>query len=373
VSRTDPPKSDELEISIIGPGRGECVIVHLGDNEWCIVDSCTARGSEEPVALDYLRGFENGALSRVRLIVATHWHDDHIRGIASVLKEIPHASFSCSAALDTPNFLQLVGTTAVALQKRSGVDEFKLILDLLMERGSKAGVRRKLVAPMFAITNRRLLHLPGSERTCSAAVTALSPSDGTVKTAVADIAQLIPAPGDTPQRIVNRSPNRTSVVLWIEVGPRRALLGADLEHTGKAGEGWMAVLTSHQDAEPAGVFKIPHHGSSNADCPDVWGRMLSPNPTSVLTPFLGGKIRLPRSSDLVRLSARTSNLYCTAAGAGPPPPRDNAVERSLRQMTKDRRVLEGQPGHIRVRWSTSDEAAVPSVEMFHGAYRCGVT
>jgi hypothetical protein len=368
MTRSIPPKSDELEISIIGPGRGECILVHLGNNEWCIADSCIARTSNEAVALEYLRGFQNGALEGVKLIVATHWHDDHIRGLASILRQVPNARFGCSSALKTDEFMALVGTVPATVQGRSGVDELASILELLVTNRAP-GKPKELVAPLFAIENRRLILLtPGKGRSFPASVTALSPSDGAVKLALAEIANLIPRPGETQRRIINRSPNHASVVLWIEAGERRALLGADLEQTNRAGEGWIAVLTCHQDSAPAAVFKVPHHGSQNADCPDVWSKMLVGSPIAVVTPFTGGT-RLPRQTDLDRLSARTTHLYCTSMGPGKPPSRDPVVEKTARRIVSERRVIEGKPGHVRVRCSVTDGTSAPVVEVFNGAYR----
>jgi hypothetical protein len=67
MSQSIPPRADELEVSIIGPGRGECVLIHMGDNEWCVVDSCVARGHKQPVAVEYLNAFNNNALCGIPL------------------------------------------------------------------------------------------------------------------------------------------------------------------------------------------------------------------------------------------------------------------------------------------------------------------
>jgi beta-lactamase superfamily II metal-dependent hydrolase len=361
-----PPKRDELEVSVIGPGRGESVIVHLGDDDWCIVDSCIARGATLPAAAVYLREYGANTLSRVKLILATHWHDDHIRGLSQLLSLCPNARFSCSAALDSDTFRTLVGTADTSLPGKSGVDEFAAIFDLMLER-QDGGIPANLVAPAFAIESRRLLHLIDEARAFPVAVMALSPSDGSVKLAYTEIAATLPKAGQAQRRIPNRSPNHTSVVLWIEAVNRRVLLGADLEHTNKPGEGWMAVLASHTDTTPAAVFKVGHHGSANADCPEVWTKMLAEQPIAVLTPFTGGKVRLPKESDVQRLSERTSRLYCTARGAGQPPPRDSAVEKTLRQFVSERRVVDGRAGHVRIRWSVADDAQ-PTVDLFDGAY-----
>lgn len=365
--RQDPPDPHELEISVIGPGRGECVVVHLGDNDWCIVDSCVARTFNEPVAVEYLRSFNNDAENRVKLVVATHWHDDHIRGLAQLLQAFPDARFACSAALGADNFAILVETAEESIQETSGVEEFRRIRDLLIERGKVTGTSRKFVSPDLAIQNRCLLRLPSERRSFPAAVTAVSPSDGTVKMALADIADWLPKPGELQRRIPNHAPNRTSVALWVEAASKRVLLGADLEHTEQLGEGWTAVIASRQDYTPAGIFKIPHHGSPNADCPDVWLKMLDKNPVSVVTPFTSGT-GLPTEKDIRRLSGRTNRLFCTAPGPGAPPRRDSVVEKFARNITKKRHVLSGSPGHVRIRWSANDDTAEPTVECFNGAY-----
>jgi len=51
------------------------------------------------------------------------------------------------------------------------------------------------------------------------------------------------------------------------------------------------------------------------------------------------------------------------------PARDAVVEKTMRQQLTERRVIEGQAGHVRVRWPLSAEGANPVVETFHGAYQ----
>jgi hypothetical protein len=203
-------------------------------------------------------------------------------------------------------------------------------------------------------------------------ITALSPSDHTITMALKNIGKLIPSVGDLQTQIPSRSPNHASVVLWVEAGSLRALLGADLEHTGNAGEGWMAVLECHkgrQDQQSAALFKVPHHGSANADYPVVWSDMLNDHPFAVVTPYSALRTPLPRPSDLARLSKRTANLFCTAEGAGKPPARASVVEKTMRRELTSRRVIEGKPGHVRVRWSLNGQPPQPVVEVFHGAYQ----
>lgn len=36
----EPPGAGTLEVTLLGPGYGETVLVHFGSNRWLIVDSC---------------------------------------------------------------------------------------------------------------------------------------------------------------------------------------------------------------------------------------------------------------------------------------------------------------------------------------------
>jgi beta-lactamase superfamily II metal-dependent hydrolase len=365
MNLSNPPREDEFEVSIIGPGRGECILIHLGYNEWCIADSCIGQGQGVPAAVQYLNELGSYHAEGVLLLLATHWHDDHIRGIASALQTFSNAKFACSAAIQTTQFIELVELQTKLLQGRSGVDEFGQILRVLLKR--RAGNPTSSTAsPIWALQDRLLLRRDGEGRKFQARITALSPSDETVKLAIKQIAQLIPTPNQPQRRITNRPPNKDSTVLLIEVGHRKALLGADLEHSGHPGEGWLAILNSAQTAGLADVFKIAHHGSPNADCPEVWEKLLEKEPIAILTPFTSGK-GLPQQADLKRLMSRTPNLYCTGEPSVRLPKREKMVEKKL--QTRRRVALDGKLGHVRLRWSATNIDAQPEIELFNGAFR----
>jgi hypothetical protein len=360
VSALTPPKADELEISIFGPGRGECIVIHAGDNEWCIVDSCIARERTESAAVEYLRLISTDALQNVKMVVATHWHDDHIGGLSSLLKITPNAKFCCSMALKQDEFLALVASATETITGRSGVDEFVSILNYLREQ--------KLGSPKFAVENKSLLDMSAAGRSFHFNLTSLSPSDRTIELALKEIASQLPKVGQPQQRIINRSPNHASVVLWITAGEIRALLGADLQQTGKSGEGWNAVIACQQDTTKARFFKIPHHGSINSDYAPVWETLLSSEPRAAVTPYRAGPSPLPKISDFKRLKLRTPHVYCTSRGSGKPPTRDTTVERAMKMQTPDRKVLEGLPGQVRIRWSATNPGEDPTIECFNGGY-----
>jgi hypothetical protein len=362
MSRETPPASQEFELSVIGPGRGECVLLHLGYNEWCVIDSCTSSSANLPAAVEYLSILGKDSVEGVRLLIATHWHDDHIKGISAALRQFSNAKFCCSAALQPDQFVELVELTAESMPGNSGLEEFRAIYDVLEERNGQNRERR-FVSPIFAIVNRELLRLDRVHEDENSRVVALSPSDGTFRESLRWISSLMPKLGEAQRPIANVTPNTTSVVIVATAGRHSALLGADLEFSSRSGEGWSAVLESHPSPGRSGSFKVPHHGSPNADCPEVWTKMLHENPIAVVTPFAPSG--LPKPDDFSRIAARTPHIYCTSAGRRRPPRRD-LVDKLLRG--RERFAIDARLGHVRVRAPLLAEGPAV-VELFNGAFR----
>ncbi len=337
--RNHPPAQDEFELSIIGPGRGETIVIHLGDNEWAVVDSCIAKGSKTAAAVEYLDTLGVGSTERIRLVVATHWHDDHIRGLSGVLKRAANARFGCSVALKEDEFLTLVGLAAESIDGIEGVAELTAILEQLSSRQAD-GQPPQLVTPQYAIENRELLNLNDPGRAFPLKIRALSPSDATVHLALQDIAALIPREGDPPNGIPSSaSANHSSVVLWVEAAQHRILLGADLEHVADQ------VRVVRRDSGPrrSGVGWSPegpsHHGSEGADCPDMWERMLAPQLClALLAPFNGGKW-LPSRKDQDRLSLRTPMPTALWLKVAPHRSEKGSLKRKLRGSRSHERLL----------------------------------
>jgi hypothetical protein len=361
-----PPSLDEIEISIFGPGIGECIAIHLGDNEWMIVDSCLERESRQPIALKYLAELGIDAATSVRLFVITHWHDDHIKGAAHILSACRKAKFVCSEALRSDEFIQFVRICSTrSLMASSGADEFDRIFSELQLRS--ADKRPQSVGPdVWAIADRRLLCLPKNNRSFNVEVFALSPSDTAMTLALSEIGQLLPTAGMPKRRAVAQSPNHVSVALWIISGNLNILLGSDLESHPDKRLGWRAVvLSSNRPSGRAFTVKVPHHGSPNAYYHKMWSELATPEALALLTPYASGTRPLPSRDDIEKIRTHTSQIYCTGNPSGwKPPRRDSTVDKTLREIVRTRRVVHGPMGQVRVRLSPEQGVDSPAIELF---------
>jgi hypothetical protein len=361
------PAPGEIEISMFGPGYGESLLLHVGDNNWLLVDSCVDPSSKQPAAIQYLQQIGVDPSEAVKLIVASHWHDDHIRGLASTLEKCASALFVFSLALKSKEFLTLVFAMGKrSLMDTSGVDEFYRILKTLKERKATG-----LEIPRFAIADRLMWRNEfitlGAVYGCE--VYSLSPSDEAVRLALEEIGSLMPQEKEPKRRLIDRRPNHNAVVLWVRVGEISILMGSDLENVNRPSCGWSAIVSSGTRPHGRGsVFKIPHHGSANADHSGVWHEMLDPDPTLILSPFISGRTKIPTKSDVRRLCERSSYGYCTADVKDQKPKfAPKAVEKTINEIVKGIRTVNPRVGHIRVRRKIVPSLTPWDVTLFGGA------
>lgn len=343
----DGPEPDQLEICTFGPGFGECSVIHLGNDNWIVVDSCLDSETKTPVAVDYLASIKVDP-SRVLLVVATHWHDDHVRGMAKQLAVFSSAKFCASSALTTKEFY----ATVIAYEERhnitvgSGASEITKALNILKERAGFS-------SPMRASPNRPILALKACETAHGLPVTvrSLSPSDKQFDLFLMQMTQLLPTAFETRTRIPDEDPNHISIALHIEVGDQAILLGADLEESGDPELGWSAIVNSQERPQVSSrIFKIPHHGSKNGHCGPVWMEMLSQNPIAVLTPWNRGS-KLPTDGDIGRILTQTSEAYCTSRKKFlVKRERPQAVLKQIKETVgKSLRPLQEKTGWVRIR------------------------
>ncbi|WP_210441289.1 ComEC/Rec2 family competence protein [Nocardioides xinjiangensis] len=365
VARNAPPGADTFEVSIFGPGKGEALAVHLGGGDWITVDSCVEQKTKIHPVLRYFEDIGVDAAQQVRLVVGTHAHDDHVAGISSLFEASSSAKFVSSPALTSEEFLASVEADEdIESQMRKTVrEEYRSLVSQVLGRGLDASGRGSW---LHAIEQRVLWERPSTATLAPARVVALSPSDVAIARSRSYLASGLAKAGDR-RRLAAADPNDFSVALWVEFGRESALLGADLE-TGPAGCGWQAVIASHRPSASASLFKVPHHGSGEADLPAVWSQLLSASPISVLAPFRNGSVQLPTDDDVSRLVANSSAVYAAASSRWPTPSR--AVQRArstLSGVAQNVREPHGLVGQVRARRSGGD--ADWSMELFSPALR----
>lgn len=338
---TIAPAEDELEVTLIGPGRGESVVVHYGGGAWIVIDSCVHRDGR-PAAVRYLESI-GVPLAAVTHLVASHWHDDHIRGFGDLVEECPQATVAISAALECDEFFVLAASAGDSLiEGPSGVRELGRVLRLTAESGQHLELAR---------ADQRLFARGGSSAAPAAEIWALSPSSATLLDAIQEFAQLAPSVGESKRAVPRPERNPHCVVMWIEVGEVRVILGADLEREASPDRGWTAIVDSA--GRPQGqchFVKIPHHGSTDAHDQRMWDELLVPSPHAGVTPFRQGRVALPRNSDVERIVGLTDRAWLTrGAPDSRPPARPRAVERTIAEMGGSIRMTSVEPGRVTFR------------------------
>lgn len=318
-----PPNANEVEVTVMGPGYGESVVVHLGNGEWLIVDSCVdSVDPQKPSApLKYLRQLGVQVEQAVKFIVVSHWDDDHVKGISEVVEACPDADFISPAVFGETKFACFVEAIALGASRADGgnVENIRRTLQLLEARGK----------PIKAA-------LPARQLSSNPVIRCWSPSDLENTEFLKSILQMVPKSGGSIRKAIPGDSNLASVVLTIEWPDGSILLGADMENHPDSRRGWKAIVSEVQKigVTPGGLVKIPHHGSETGHNDHMWERLLRKNPVSVLTPFGKGvlKSRPPTSNDINRIRSKSGKMYMTARHtASKRPKMDWAVERSIRE------------------------------------------
>lgn len=337
-----PPKADELEVSVFGPGYGECVLVHLGDQQWMIVDSCRDQRSKRQPALAYLDRIGVDVEACLRVVLATHWHRDHVRGLSEVVGHGVNAEFWTSAAMTSREALLLTGRIGgTTLTAQSPLRELHEVLERLRVRSEGLQAQTIKTAGAGSVVYQRV-----RAGVTVAEVTALSPHDDAVdftRTRFAAAAQAGPGVLVAP----DIHPNHAAIALRVRYGNAIAVLGSDLEN-GAPGGGWAAIVAANEGQTRAAIFKVPHHGSVTSHEPEVWRELLQPQVIAATSPFRPE--RLPRTDmaqAIVELSGRS---FLTAP---PVRPKQRERPRPTRALMRGSAVrveeVEGRSGHVRMR------------------------
>lgn len=366
----DQPKHDEIEISCFGPGFGESIVIHPGNGEWIIIDSCITYNDSLPASINYLKSIKVKPETQVRIVLATHWHDDHIKGIAETFDNCKSAIFYCSDALRTNEFRDLIVTYGSSpLLEESGVSELYKVMKILQSRDTNKN-------PKFASENKRIWYQSQSESPFhkNLELWTLSPSDAAKLLSIRSIGNLLPkeyVKYYTKRRIPDPKQNDVAVVLWLAVGELHFLFGSDLENNSNEEIGWKALLNNQMRPKGKALFyKIAHHGAESSHHNNIWKDLLENKPYACLTPLQLGKNQIPTKHDVERIITLTQNAYSTASfQKSKRIKRQAAVDKTIENATtKPLEILFSSKGHFRFRIN-ANKPYEGKIDLFHGAIK----
>ena len=361
----DLPTDNIGEVTLIGTGGGygESIVAHLGNNNWITIDSCIDPKTKKSLSLQYLESLGINIKTDLKMIVATHWHDDHILGISQLLSAGENAIFCMARPNDLKKFLRLVGLDHTKLEiqvSNSSTVEFSKCLEIMEKRNP--GMRKNAEA------DKTLLSL-ALEDNIRSEVISLSPSDFTMQAFDKEISTLITEYGPSSKKIINKTPNEKSVVILLKMGVHRALLGADLEVKKNNNEGWLHILDKSQVIDKKStLFKISHHGSSNAYHERIWVELLEKNSLSKLTPWNKNK-KLPEPEMLKKYVNHTNFLYMTSRiSTDKPKSRDRSIEKAIKKLGIKIKEVKFSAGMVRCRINIKDEKDTWHTSLFENAF-----
>ena len=293
----------ECETIIFGKGIGESIIIRLSENEWMIIDSCL-NDNKNPAALDYLKSRGADIENDVKLIMISHFHDDHIKGLSQIIEQCKSSLVVISAALNTAEFKEYISALSANGQEMAKTKEIDKIMNLLPELARSDRIRyAKRDCLLFRSSTDIEVH-------------ALSPCDIDITRSNLDFANSLKTASNFKEiassaSIVN--PNHYCVVTRINSSTssnNEILLGADLEVSGATG--WEAVCNALNSPKnrKTGLFKLPHHGSQTGFHQRTWDELIKEKPVTVLTTY--SRSNLPRDEMIQVYKDLSSQLYCAS-------------------------------------------------------------
>jgi beta-lactamase superfamily II metal-dependent hydrolase len=328
------PNSDEVELTVFGPGYGEAIALHLGEGNWLLVDSCLSPQSRKPASLEYLQRL-GVPLTQVHTIVASHWHDDHVKGLSEIVQHCPNAELHISAAFSDAEalaFLAAYGGSSAAAHTAGA----KELVSSLNSSKSNFLTSHKTVLWEGLVEGRKMR------------VAAFSPTPAASKQSVARMVKMMPKANAPIKHIPELSPNLEAIVLSVDLGDEAILLGSDLEDHGQLG--WSSIVSDKfcLGSQRASTYKVAHHGSITGEHAGIWSDLLTAAPTSVLTPFIRGSVKLPTAADASRLAQLSSVAYISSDGSKRPQ-LDTGLQRRMSVVAKKLVPINTGFGAIRLR------------------------
>ena len=240
----DTVPGDAMALHVIDVGQGAAQLIELPCGA-ILIDTGGERNrlyDSEPALIRYLDGFfeRRPDLDRtLSLLVITHPHIDHTRGVAAVL-----ARYRVLNVVDNGDVREDIGG------------------------------KPQLAMHEWLVRNRQVGHLDLNRSEIDPATGATSPIiDPVAGCARSQVDPVVRAlwSGDLGREQIGHDPNDDSVVMRIDFGEVSFLLAGDIELYGIAG--LVKKYGAHPELLDADVYVVPHHGSRHSTTADLVRRV----------------------------------------------------------------------------------------------------
>lgn len=312
-----------LSLHVIGAGVGESIIIQIPHEtkkrlfHWGVVD-CYSSSAEFTAnkTLQYLLSKREVGACDLDFACVTHPHKDHMYGFWHFFADSKvNVNRFWRFDADDPTLLRAVA--AINERNHGQHPERKRIqqeLELLLEHtkqlriGQDSSKYRRCAGFNKCIYRRDIKSIGDIPVPLSIAI--LAPSATQLDKHTAEIAKCFTNDTFDATRYNRQIHNLLSVVLHVQFGETRIILGADAE------SGSWSDIVSDSDRREAGVelschvIKVSHHGSENAIHNDAWNEHAAhAKPTAIIAPYRHSK--LPKPNGLSRLHKKAT-VYVTS-------------------------------------------------------------
>jgi len=307
--------SGHLTLTFIGGGYGESILLDVGGSILGVIDCCTPlfqrdrRFRRSNFLVDALA---RSPQARIAFVLLTHPHHDHYQGLAELLQTYSERvdRVVLFEGVTRTQLLRVLREDAEAkLCSRTALAAFAHYEEVLRVWEQEIPAEAKIRAADGTLIYEAAVAVRGRKNHIPLRIRALSPSPDDVDEFLGQTKVLSTLEGEGTRNPQNC--NIVSVVLVVDFGETRVVLGADAHS-----RGWRQILSKNPDGALAcDVFKVSHHGSREGNDFRLEGlaRPSSGATCAVVVPFV--RERLP---DQGVMNALRSAFDCVALSASDP-------------------------------------------------------
>lgn len=287
-----------MYLTIIGASPGESAIVQFDDGSVLTIDSCGREGKNYTIDNMNRLGID---FSAVKYNIITHFHDDHIKGVADLIAACPGSKVVIPDAWTKDVFRYFVASQSeeVNLSAVSVTREIERVFDFLGQHPMR----------LFAVSELTTLYPPpvftgeNKER-----LVVLTPRFARKTDFLIRLGEAIDGGTASAFDFCMSNKNSTSISCLVQAGDRYIYLGGDVEN-GPPHHDVRETHLSHLADVPAYDFvKLPHHGSVTSFCDELRKRIADDKTVVAVTPYPKGKKQLP-NVDTATYLAGANNVY----------------------------------------------------------------